>query len=442
VKNFKQRALTLLLSGLPLFASAADLSTIYHEALLNDPQYRAAQSALEAAREAKPQAWAAWLPHLNFTAQRIGDETKTTSSSSNLLPLGTRNSNSNRYILSLSQAIYHHDYVIALRQADDSIAQAVATFDSAKQSLMLRTAVAYFNVLAARDSLDFARAEKKAVSEQLHQTQQRFKVGLIAITDVREAQAGYDQTVAQEIVAKNALAISYEALRELTGKMQPDLNALAKKSPLAPPQPDNIDDWVKTALQQNTTLIAAEKSLNIASEEVNRQRAGHYPSLDLTATKTRVDGGTFSTTTYNSDDTSLILQLNVPLYSGGLTSAMTRQAKYKRQQAREQYEQQRRSTERQTRSAFLTLMANISQVKALKQALTSSETALEATRAGFEVGTRTAVEVLNSQQELYHARSNLARARYDYFLQNLRLKQAAGTLQQADLQQINRWLTN
>jgi len=443
VKHFKQRALILLLAGLPLFAAAADLDTIYQEALQNDPQYRAAKDALDAAREAKPQAWAAWLPQLNFTAQRVRNETDTTSSSNTaLLPLGSRTNNSDRYILSLNQAIYHHDFVIALRQADDSIARAVATFNSAQQSLMLRSAEAYFNVLAARDALSFAEAEKKAVGEQLHQTKQRFHVGLTAITDVHEAQARYDQTVAQEISAQNAQAISYEALRELTGKMQTQLSGLMTQSPLVPPEPDNIDAWVKTALQQNLNLIAAEKSMNIASEEVNRQRAGHYPTLDLIASKTKLKDGTFSTTRYNSEETSLILQLNVPLFSGGLTSSRTRQARYTSLQVKEQYEQQRRSTERQTRSAFLTLMANISQVKAYKQALASSETALEATRAGFEVGTRTAVEVLNSQQEVYRARSNLARARYDYFLQNLRLKEAAGTLQQADLKQVNRWLTN
>lgn len=443
MKHFKQRALILLLAGLPLFAMAADLQDIYNEALQNDPQYRAAKDALEAAREAKPQAWSAWLPQINFTAQRVHNQSEITkTSNATFLPLGTRTTNTDQYILTLNQAIYHHDIVVALRQADDSIARAVATFNSAQEALILRAAEAYFNVLAARDALNFAEAEKKAVSEQLHQTKQRFHVGLTAITDVHEAQARYDQTVAQEISAQNALAISYEALRELTGKKQTQLSGLVKNSPLVPPEPDNIDEWVKTALDKNLSLIAAEKSMQIASEEVNRQRAGHYPTLDLVASKTKLKDGSFSTTTYDNEDTSVTLQLNVPIFSGGLTSSKTAQAKYNKMQAREQYEEARRSTERQTRSAFLTLMANISQVKAYKQALASSETALEATRAGFEVGTRTAVEVLNSQQEVYRSRSNLARARYDYLLQNLRLKQAAGTLQQTDLQDINRWLTN
>jgi outer membrane protein len=426
-----------------MFATAADLHELYQQALQNDPQYRAAQAALEAAREAKPQAWSAWLPQLNFTAQRVDNQTDTTrSSNTSVLPLGTRDTNSDQYTISLNQAIYHHDYIVALRQADDSIAQAVATFKNEHQALMLRVAEAYFNVLAARDTLEFARAEKKAVSEQLNQTKQRFNVGLIAITDVHEAQARYDQTVAQEIVAENQLAITQEALREVTGQMQTHLSALADESPLLPPNPDNIEAWVKIALDQNLALIAAENALSVASEEVNRQRAGHYPTLDLIASQTNTDGATFSSTTYDSETQSIILQLNLPLYSGGLTSSRTRQAKFNRQQAREQYEQQRRATERQARSAYLTLMANISQVKALKQALASSETALEATRAGFEVGTRTAVEVLNSQQELYRARSNLARSRYDYILQRLRLKQAAGTLQESDLDEVNRWLIN
>lgn len=443
MKPFKQRTLILLLSSLPLFASATDLSDIYSQALQNDPQYRAAQATLEAAREAKPQAWAAWLPQLNFTAQRVDDETETTRSSNiATLPLGTRTSDSDRYIFSLNQALYNHQYIVGLRQADDSIAQAVATFKSAHQSLMLRVAEAYFNVLAARDSLDFASAEKKAVSEQLHQTKQRFNVGLTAITDVHEAQARYDLTVAQEIVAQNELAISFEALRELTSKVQTDLNTLAEESPLLPPDPENIEEWVVTAMQQNLALIAAEKGMHIAGEEVNRQRAGHYPTLDLKATQTNVESGTFSSTTFDSEATTVMLELNVPLFSGGLTSSKTRQAKQNRQQARELYEQQRRATERQARSAYLTLTANISQVKALRQALASSTIALEATRAGFEVGTRTAVDVLNSQQELYRARRNFSRARYDYILQRLRLKQAAGTLQQDDLRQVSAWLVN
>lgn len=443
MKTFKQRTLIMLLSGLPLFASATDLSNIYMQALQNDPQYRAAQAALEAAREAKPQAWAAWYPQVNFTAQRVDDETETTRSSNTaVLPLGTKTSDSDRYILSLSQALYHHDYIVALRQADASIVQAMATFKNEQQALMLRVAEAYFNVLAARDSLDFANAEKTAVSEQLHQTKQRFNVGLTAITDVHEAQARYDLTVAQEISAQNELAISYETLRELTGKMQTDLNALADESPLLPPDPDSIEDWVVTALQQNLALIAAEKAMQIASEEVNRQRAGHYPTLDLKAAQTNVDNGTFSSTSFDSEATTVTLELNVPLFSGGLTSSKTRQAKQNRQQARERYEQQRRATERQARNAYLTLTASISQVKALKQALASSTVALEATRAGFEVGTRTAVDVLNSQQELYRARRNFSRARYDYILQRLRLKQAAGTLQQDDLQLVSAWLVN
>ncbi|MFO7603473.1 MAG: TolC family outer membrane protein [Gammaproteobacteria bacterium] len=443
MKLFQQRALTLLLSSLPLFASATDLTDIYRQALENDPQYRAAQAALEAAREAKPQAWSAWLPQLNFTAQWIDDETQTTRSSDTaLLPLGTRTSDSDRFILSLNQALYHHDYVVALRQADDSIAQAVAAFQGEQHALMLRVADGYFNVLAARDSLEFARAEKKAVSEQLHQTKQRFNVGLIAITDVHEAQARYDQTVAQEISAQNELAISYEALRELTGQMQTGLNSLASDAPLTPPAPDNVDNWVAMALEQNLALLAAEMNMRIATDEVSRQRAGHYPTLDLRATQTNVDGGISNTTTYDSEGTSVILELNVPLYAGGLTSSRTRQAKFNRQQAREQYEQQRRATERQARNAYLTLKANISQVRAFEQALASSTTALEATRAGFEVGTRTAVDVLNSQQELYLAQRNYARARYDYILQNLRLKQAAGILQESDLQQVSTWLVN
>jgi len=246
--------------------------------------------------------------------------------------------------------------------------------------------------------------------------------------------------VAQTISAENQLAVARENLREITGLPPKDIEQLAKNSPLLRPKPENMGQWVDIALDHSLTLIAAEKSREIAREEVNRVRAGHYPTLDLVAdhTYSDVQGGLFGER--ETEDTAVALQLNVPLYSGGAVSSRTREAAALHIQAKEEYEQQRRAIERQIRSAYLSVISNISQVKAFSQALESSRTALEATEAGFEVGTRTAVDVLNSQQELYRAQRDYAQSRYNYILETFRLKQAAGILSEQDVQQVNAWL--
>lgn len=430
----KRTLIVLLALNFSPVSQAENLLDIYQLAKTNDPQYRAAQASFNADSEVDNQALSALLPQVNLTAH------KTDHSDETISPIpATSDYDSQGYTLSLSQAIYHHDYFVQLGQADARVAQAAAQLRDTEQSLIVRVAQAYFDTEAAKDNLVFAGAEKKAISEQLQQAEQRFKVGLTAITDVHEARARYDQAVAQNIVAENQMAISLEALREITGQAPADLQDLAEESPLILPEPDDVNHWVKAALEQNQQLKVAEKIMQVARDEVSRQRAGHYPTLDLVASKnsTEYDGGPFDGET---KDTRISLQLNVPLYAGGNTSSRTREAAYRYQQARETYEQQRRLTERLARNAYLGVVANISQVKALKQALASSQTALEATRAGFEVGTRTAVDVLDSQRLMYLAKRNYAKARYDYILETLRLKQAAGILGEADIVQVNRWL--
>ena len=318
-------------------------------------------------------------------------------------------------------------------------AQAEFDFQQVQQDLILRSGQAYFDLLDASDSLTFARAEKKAIGQQLNQTRQRFNVGLTAITDVHEAQARYDQSVANEIQADNTLAIAKEALRELMGKAPGALALLSEKMPLAVPEPEDIAAWVQHAQDRNLTLLSTQKAVEAARASISIARGGHVPTLDLIASHDYTDssGSIFSE---KSTETSVGVKLNVPLFSGGAVSSATRQATYAHQAALENLEQVRRATERQARNAYLTVVASISSVKALKQALASSSTALEATRAGFEVGTRTAVDVLDSQQALYLARRNYARARYNYIIETFRLKQAAGSLSENDLKQVNRWL--
>jgi len=419
----------------PLAAQAEDLLEIYQQAQQSDPQYRAAEAAWRAAQEARPQSRALLLPSLsmsgNLTANRV-DQNKPSSANDSY--------SSHGFGLSLSQPVYHGDYYVQLRQADASVQQAEAVLAAEQQGLLLRIAERYFDLLSANDNLDFARAEKQATARQLEQAKKRFEVGLIAITDVHEAQAAYDLVVAKEITAENGVTNSREALAELTGSEPGALSRLGEQMPLINPTPDNITDWADAALKDNVTLHAARHGLESTREEITRQRAGHHPTLDLVGSHnfSSSDGGLSGESERNS--TAIALQLNVPLYSGGSVNSKTREAEERYTEARETLEQTRRAILRQARDAYRGVVSSISQVNALKQALVSTGSALEATEAGFEVGTRTIVDVLNAQREQYRARDAYAAARYDYILNTLRLKQAAGRLERVDLEQINGWL--
>ncbi len=418
----------LLLAATTLHAE--NLLEVYSQAQQSDPTLRAAEAGNQAAQQARAQSRAALLPQLNASAN-VTQNSRSTNGN-------TVDYDSNGYNVSLVQSIYHHDYYKQLSKADAGIAQANALFEAARQGLILRVAEAYFNLLAAQDNLAAAEASKRAIGQQLRQTQQRFEVGLTAITDVHEAQAGFDAAVAAEISARNGLDIAREALREITGREPVSLATLQEKMPLLSPEPTDINQWVETARRQNLALIAAEAATRAASEELRRREAGHYPTLDLVANHnytdtTELDGN-------EHENTSIGVQLSVPLLSGGLTTAQSREARALLAQAQESLEAQRRATEREVRSAYLGVTAGISQVKARLQALSSAQTALDATQAGFRVGTRTAVDVLNAQQVRYSAQSNYARARYDYLLATLRLKQAAGSLSEEDLALVNGWL--
>jgi len=432
---------TLLSLGLGLLislpAQAENLLDIYQRAKQNDPVFRAAEQAFFATREIKAQSKALFLPVLNLSGDynRIYQNYRNTNNEQTYTSYG--------YTLNLRQAIFHKDYLVQYKQADLQVAQAAARFNSAAQDLIVRAADAYFQVLAALDNLRFVQAEKKAIGEQLNQTKQRFKVGLTAVTDVHEAQARYDQSVAQEIQARNRVATSRENLRELIGESPRSLATLAREVPLTPPDPQDADTWVQTAEEHSLPLIVAEKARQIAREEIEHRKSGHYPSLDLVASAGRstTDGGAFVTFTGRTiDDARIGLQLNLPLYQGNLVVSQTRQAEHQYAQAKEEYIRQQRLTEKNTRTAYLNVLSNISTVKAFKQALKSARTALKATEAGYKVGTRDAVEVLNSRREVFRAERDYAKARYTYIVQTLRLRQAAGILTEADLTAINKWL--
>jgi outer membrane protein len=416
-------------------ARADDLLSVYQLAEQSDPQYQGAIAAHSAALEVAPQSLAVLLPDLSlfgdvswnrFHDRRPQPGEKETTHSKNQV-----------YAARLRQSVYHRDRFIQLAQADNRVAQADAELIAARQDLILRTATRYFLVLGAMDNLDFVGADKDAIARTLEQAKQRFEVGLTAITDVYEAQARYDVAVSDEINARKLLDDTREALRELTGEIPGAVEILKPEIPLLAPEPADTEQWVSTAIEQNPLLLASRAATEAARQEIQVQRSGHYPSMDLVADYSRNNIQFGGVVPQERNDSAIGIEVTMPLYQGGLVSSQTRQARDLFTQTQEEQVQQRREVERQARDNYRGVLAEISKVKALKQAVLSSEKALEASEAGFEVGTRTIVDVLDSQRELLRARRDHARSRYDYLLDTLGLKQAAGIVDADDLDQIN-----
>ncbi|MEA2079173.1 MAG: TolC family outer membrane protein [Pseudomonadota bacterium] len=426
----------VLCLSIPVPSIADDLLSVYQLALQSDPQLKAAMAAHEAALEVIPQSWARLLPDISLLADvsrnRFHNRKPDPGESENTY------ATNKVYAAELRQSIYHRERFVQLKQADSRVAQADAEWFAAQQDLILRASTRYFLVLGAMDNLDFVKADKDAIERTLEQAKQRFDVGLTAITDVYEAQARYDIAVSDEINAGKLLADAQEALRELTGEIPHVLEVLRPDIPLITPEPADQEQWVETATRQNPLLLAARAATEVARQEIQVQRSGHYPTMDLTADYQRRNndfGGLGIPLKRN--DSSIGIDFRMPLYQGGMVSSQTREARDRFTQAQEEQVKQRREVERQARDNYRGTIAEISKVKALKQAVLSNEKAVEASEAGFEVGTRTIVDVLDTQRELLRARRDHARSRYDYLLDTLGLKQAAGIVDEADLEQIN-----
>ncbi len=420
-------------------ANAENLLDAYRLAADSDPQVKAAEAAWQAVQETRNQRLALFRPQLSLNSN-ITRNRQEFLSGGFFGRSGTFYSTNDGLTLNLNQPIYHRDYYVQLRQTDARTRQAEADYNAAQQALLLRVSERYFEVLAAADTVEFARAEKEAIGRQLEQTQRRFDVGLVAITDVNEAQARFDLALSQEVDAQSRLSSNREALREVTGMLPESLRGLAEQIPLTSPDPQDVEAWVGTALKQNFQLISAQAATDVASQTIDLQRAGHYPVVDAVVSHgySKFSGGAFGAR--ETLDSAIGLQLSVPLYQGGAVNSRIREAQYRLNQAKETQEQQTRAASRQTRDGYLNVTASISRVGALKQAVVSNQSALDATEAGMQVGTRTTIDVLNSQRDLYRAKRDLSRARYDYLINTLRLKQAAGMISLADLEQVNGWL--
>ena len=442
--------------------TAASLLDVYEQALVNDPRIKEAFANKEAIIEAKPQARSFILPQLSGSAsfsdndsdgrstfqQKIinpinGEEVVITNNTDFL-----QESETLQWDVTLRQAIFDYGSWMNLRKANKTVGQAEIDYLAAEQDLIIRVANAYFNVLAAEDTLEAEQAARQAIEKQLDQAQKRFDVGLIAITDVQEAQAAYDQSIANEIISKRNLATAKESLRAITDSYPGQLNKPDNNLPLIMPNPQSESDWVETSLEQNLSYLSAQVGVEIAKSEIKVQRSGHLPTIGIQASKRDIDTDSFrsdSGNEFNPADNENInegvgVQLNLPLYSGGQVTSRVRQAVARHRASKEKLERVARETTRIARDSYLGVISGIATVKALQQSVKSSATALQATEAGYEVGTRTTVDVLDARRRLYSSQKNLAISKYDYLKNILQLKQAAGTLTRSDLEQINNWL--
>ncbi|MBD9362840.1 TolC family outer membrane protein [Methylomonas fluvii] len=426
---------TFLVALIPVkLAFSQDLLETYQLAKANDPEFKSSDINKLAIAETKSQSIAQMLPNLSFSANSSRNRLESTSF------LGTTLQHywDSKFGINLKQPVFHWDHWVQLDQADNKIAQAEAQFQAKQQSLIRRTAEAYFNILAAQDNLEFANSEKKSIEKQLEQAKQRFDVGIIAITDVYEAQAGYDRALASEIEAQNLLDNSKEALREIIGENAAELNSLQAQIPLSPPAPEDLSSWSNAAENNNFSIVAQINQAEYVRKNVELQQSKHLPTLDIVAQYSEMDTG--NQYGLRGDNESFGLQLNLPLYEGGGTSSRSRQAAYEYEAAKEDLTKVKRSINRGVKDAFRGVVSSISRVKALDATSKSAEMAVEAAEAGFEVGTRTMVDVLTEQRNLYKAKSDYARSRYDYLINGIKLKEAAGSLNEQDLEQINQYL--
>jgi outer membrane protein len=451
----RKRLSRIWIAVLVLFAAGpasaqVGLLEIYQRALQNDPLLRQAEADYLATAQVRPQARSNLLPSLSFGQ---------TGAQNPFIESTEFQSNNLNVTLSLNQTVFDWSRYLTLKQADKTVARAETDFATAQQDLIIRVAETYFNVLAAEDTLASQIAARESIARQLEQAQRRFDVGLIAITDVQETQAGFDSAVAAEIAAERSLATAQEFLREIINEYVTELRSPGEDLPLLRPDPENIEEWVRTAEEQNLALVSSRIGVDIAQDDIDIQRAARFPTINFQAGyqdstnrndqfNNLVPGVTPPPgliidpfpTAQRGDGYNWSFNFNVPIYTGGGTRSRVQQSVYRARSAIETLERIARQTERQARDAYLGVISEISRVQALRQALESSQTALRATEAGFEVGTRTSVDVLTSQNNLRSAETNYARSRYDYILNVLRLKQAAGSLAETDIVEVESWL--
>lgn len=441
--------LTLSLGGFAIAPAAAEtaasqnLLDIYQSALSQDPSWASARNANLAAQEKLEQGKALYRPTITFKSNASVSETDVEyiGTGSVFRNEGRESFNTFGYGLNLNQPIYRKDNLVQIEQSKLQVSQADRKLMLDKQNLMTRVSQAYFDVLLAQDSIELIQAQKTAINHQLAQARANFDVGTATITDVNEAQARFDLATSQEIAAINQLEIKQRAMQAITGSVPQALAKVRQDMQPVLPEPNDMQQWVALADKNNLALAIQQYNFQLASRDVERARAGHLPTLDAVAsyTDTRASG---SANGFGSDLENLTVgvQLEIPIYQGGAVSSRVREAAANLDKSREDVEFARRQADLDTRQAYLDVSSGVAQIKALEQALISSQSQLDSTTLGYEVGVRTSVDVLNAQQQLYGARRNLLEARYNYLLGLIRLKAATGLLNENDLVEINQRL--
>lgn len=425
---------------------AENLVDIYQLALRNDTTWAAAQQDYQANLEKGPQARSLLLPTISAglgVYKNYLDSTLKNPNTGAVVATDQFYFDSKGYNVQLVQPLFREPAFAAYSQGKIAVSQAEAQLAIARQDLLLRTAQAYFDVLAAQDALEYARTQKTAIKGQYDLSRRNFEVGNATIVDVHAAQARYDIAAAQEVSAQADVEIKQQALITITGTTIPALTPLGPKMALIAPEPADPEQWVKAAADQNLQIKVQQYLLSIADQEVSRNRGAHYPSLDLVASRVYSDTGASTIGFgYETITNQIGLQLNVPLYQGGYVNSKVRESVARREQARDTLALTERQTTRQTREAYLAVTSSAARVKALEQALVSTQKALESTLIGYESGVRTGVDVLNAQSDVFRTKNDLSQARYTYILSRLRLKAAAGTLVEADLVEANNLLAS
>jgi len=424
--------LVTLIAGavLSLQVHAVNLLQVYQDALVNDSIYASARANLSAGQEASVQGRAKLLPLVGLSGSHLRSSRS-----------GTADTTTHGYTLSLSQPLFDIAAWQTYEQSKLSVAASEAAFAIVQQDLILRVAQAYFDVLAAQDTLASLQAQKSAISEQLASAKRNFEVGTATITDTHEAQARYDLATAQEFAAQSDLDIKRAALQQIIGKPAAELAVLRSGVTLQTPQPAQMDPWVNSAEQQNFDVASKQLALEIAKRDITRNRAGHYPSVDLVASRSDSNQRNTLQSQGTGPTNAIGVQWAIPLFSGFAVTSQVRQAIALEDKARADLETARRTAAQNARQAYLGVNSGLAQVQALQAAEISSQSALESNRLGYQVGVRINIDVLNAQQQLYATQRDLAKARYDTLINSLRLKSAAGMLREQDLVQINTLLT-
>ncbi len=431
-------------------ASAIDIADAYRGALENDPVLGAARASFAAQRELIPQARANLLPRLSMSGSTGWNERSfpvpprldfnpDSPTFGTVAPVADQNFNEHQWAARLDQPIVNVSSWYTWRSAKASVASAEATLSEARQGLIVRVVQAYLNVLRAQDRLDASLAREAAVNRQLEQVQQRFDVGLVAITDVLEAQAGYDNAVVDRIQADGDRYIFFETLQTLIGEHHDSLDGLSDSLPIVNPEPVNEEEWVKTALDTNPGIVAARAQLRAANRTVAARRAGHLPTIDGAVTRSHFVTGGASFLANKINTTTWSLSMTLPIYQGGFTHSRTKEARALAERARQDLLNRQLSVSRDTRNLFQAVATDVVRVGARMKAIASSRSALEATETGYEVGTRNIVDVLQAQQRLFSSQFDYADSRYNYVVDLMLLKQSAGTLAEEDLLELNRF---